>query len=156
MARAASPREVLLYATGTTYIADVFARGELDDDYRHGRSRSTRVAGPHADVSAVEARLLDPHGSTVLAAPLERGATGHTLRLPIRSPRRWSAEDPTLYTLVVSLRGAADRESVACRVGFRRVEIARRACSSTARPCGSAASTATTTTTRVDGPSRAS
>ena len=116
-------REVLLYATGTTYIADVLARGELDDDYRHGTlAVDARVEGLHADVSSVEARLLDPHGSTVLAAPLERGATGHTLRLPIRSPRRWSAEDPTLYTLVVSLRGAADRESVACRVGFRRVE----------------------------------
>ena len=116
-------REVLLYATGTTYIADLLARGELDDDYSHGTlAVDARVEGPDADVSSVEARLLDPHGSTVLAAPLERGATGHTVRLPIRSPRRWSAEDPALYTLVVSLRGAADRESVACRVGFRRVE----------------------------------
>ncbi len=30
-------REVYLYATGATYIADVFARGDLDDAHRDGR-----------------------------------------------------------------------------------------------------------------------
>jgi beta-galactosidase len=116
-------REVLLYTTGTTHIADVFARGELDDDYRNGTlAIDASVNGPDAGAASLEARLLDPSGQMVLATPLDRGATGHTLRLPIRSPRRWSAEDPALYTLVVSLRSAGNTESVACRIGFRRVE----------------------------------
>ncbi len=38
----------------------------------------------------------------------------------MKAPRRWSAEEPNLYTLVVTLDGG---ESVACRVGFRRVEL---------------------------------
>ncbi len=117
-------REVLLYSTGKTHIADLFARGELDDDYRDGTlAVDAGVAGPDADVSSVEARLLDPRGRTVLAAPLDPGAAGHTLRLPVSAPRRWSAEDPALYTLVVSLRSPGNSESVACRVGFRRVEV---------------------------------
>ena len=117
-------REVLLYTTGATHIADVFARGELEDDYRGGTlAVDASVEGPDADTASLEARLLDPRGRMVLAAPLERGgATGHTLRLPVRSPRRWSAEDPALYTLVVSLRSRETSESVACHVGFRRVE----------------------------------
>ena len=116
-------REVLLYTTGTTYIADVFARGELEDDYRDGRlAVDASVGGPDDGSASLEARLLDSRGRTITTATLERGATGHTLRLPVRSPRRWSAEDPALYTLVVSLRSAGNSESVACRVGFRRVE----------------------------------
>jgi beta-galactosidase len=117
-------REVVLSTTGGTHIADVFARGELEDDLRDGRlTIEASVEGPDADRASLEARLLDPRGTTLLAAPLESGSTGHTLRLPVRSPRRWSAEDPALYTLVVSLRSPGNRESVACRVGFRRVEV---------------------------------
>ena len=40
-------REVLLYSTGKTHIADLFARGELEDDYRDGTlAVDARVAGP--------------------------------------------------------------------------------------------------------------
>ena len=38
----------------------------------------------------------------------------------MRAPRQWSAEIPALYTLVATLE---DGESVAVRVGFRRIEI---------------------------------
>ena len=117
-------REVLLYTTGATHIADVFARGELEDDYRHGAlAVEATVEGPDEGTASLEARLIDPRGRTVLRAPLERGVTGHVLRLPVRAPHRWSAEDPVLYTLVVSLRSPGNSESVACRVGFRRVEV---------------------------------
>jgi beta-galactosidase len=89
-------------------IEDVFARADLDDDYRHGTLTVDGVAdGP------LEARLFDPRGRTVVAGPVPTAAE-------VRAPRQWSAEDPTLYTLVVSLEGG---ESVACRVGFRRIEI---------------------------------
>lgn len=128
-------REVYLYATGPTYIADVFARADLDGDYRHGLlSIAARVGGGEEDWS-LEARLLDPRGRQVLLEPLEPVAADPPgarrvspvqtagLEFPVRSARRWSAEDPALYTLVVTLRSGAGDESVACRVGFRRVEV---------------------------------
>ncbi|MGH2947128.1 MAG: glycoside hydrolase family 2 TIM barrel-domain containing protein, partial [Solirubrobacteraceae bacterium] len=40
--------------------------------------------------------------------------------LPVAAPRRWSAEDPALYTVEVVLGGG---ERVACLTGFRRVEV---------------------------------
>ena len=45
--------------------------------------------------------------------------------LPVDAPARWSHEDPALYTIVVSLfsPGGRETEHVACRVGFRRVEV---------------------------------
>ena len=40
-------RQVYLYATGATHIADVFARGDLEDDYRSGNlSVTASVGGP--------------------------------------------------------------------------------------------------------------
>jgi len=108
-------RGVYLYATGATQIADVFARGELDDAYRDGRLAVTASVGGPAESGELEARLLGP-GGTVVAT----GAFRDTLELAVKSPRRWSAEEPNLYTVVVTLNGG---ESVACRIGFRRVEV---------------------------------
>jgi beta-galactosidase len=107
------PRSVLLYATPPAHIADVFARGDLDDACRHGRLVVTARAGAPA-----RARLLDPEGRTVLDEPLEGGRLEHH----VPSPRPWSAEQPELYTLVV----AAGDDEVSCRIGFRRVEVVDR------------------------------
>ena len=49
--------------------------------------------------------------------------------VPVKVPAPWSHEDPALYTLVVSLLSPRGRETehVACRVGFRAVEVKDRA-----------------------------
>ncbi|HZO50322.1 MAG TPA: hypothetical protein VFB26_09265, partial [Gaiellaceae bacterium] len=81
-------REVCLYATRPTYIADVFARGDLDDRYRDGVLTVTaQVAGPEADSAALRAQLLDPRGQVVLAGRLEPSAAGHVLSERVRRPR---------------------------------------------------------------------
>ena len=66
------------------------------------------------DGEGVEATLLDPRGRVVVTEP-----RAERFEARVRSPRLWSAEDPSLYTLVLS-DGA---ETVSCRVGFRTVEI---------------------------------
>ena len=64
-------RDVYLYATGATHIADVFARAELDDDYLGGRlSLGVSVGGP-GDGHMLEARLFDPGGRTVAMATFQ-------------------------------------------------------------------------------------
>ena len=70
-------------------------------------SRSTRGGGP------LEATLLDPARPVVLAGDSPGGS-----RRALRSPRLWSAEEPALYTLVLSDGGesvAAASASVASR-----------------------------------------
>jgi beta-galactosidase len=51
------------------------------------------------------------------------------LSLPVTEARKWSHEDPALYTLVVSLLSPSGRdvEHAACPLGFRRVEVRDRA-----------------------------
>jgi beta-galactosidase len=77
----------------------------LDAGYRHGL---LEVDAPGGE----EVALVDRRGRTVLTAELPA-------RVEVRAPRRWSAEEPALYTVVVTGGG----ESVSCRVGFRRVEV---------------------------------
>jgi len=116
-------RGVRLYATPTTHIDDVFARAGLDDDYRDGLlSIEVALPGTLGDAT-LAAQLLDPGGRAVVDVPFDLdGGTAH-VDLAVRRPRRWSAEDPALYTLVVNLNGQFGRETVASGVGFRRVEI---------------------------------
>ena len=117
-------RGVRLLATPETYIADVFARGGLDDDSRHGRLALAVDVGGSAGDWEVRAQLVAPDGRTVFETPLERtGERTASLEHALRSPRRWSAEDPALYSLGLSLRSRAGNEEVACRVGFTRVEV---------------------------------
>src|SRR5439155_27329959 len=95
------PRDVLLSSPGS--IADAFARADA------GGLLTVRADGAEA------ARLLDPQGRTVLSERLRDGG----LEARVRSPRLWSAEEPSLYTLVLD----GPDETVSCRVGFRTVEI---------------------------------
>jgi len=132
-------RDVYLYSTGPTYIADVFAVGDLDQEYRHGLLKvDARVGFSDAGSEGwrIRVRLLDARGRDVFRAPLEetvpiggspylyRGRRAAFLK-EIRAPRQWSSETPHLYTLLVNLIDAegACHESVSCRIGFRKVEI---------------------------------
>ncbi|HEY3184847.1 MAG TPA: glycoside hydrolase family 2 TIM barrel-domain containing protein, partial [Gaiellaceae bacterium] len=107
-------RGVYLYSTGRTHIADVFARADLDDGCRDGILSVQATLGGGS--GTLTARLLDPRGKLVF----EERMSPRGLERKVSTPRQWSAEEPALYTLVVTLEGG---ESVACRVGFRRVEI---------------------------------
>ena len=81
---------------------------------------------------AVRAALYEPASDLALASS-EAGVSASyrasrweaRLSLPVARPRKWSHEDPTLYTLVVSLLSPDGREleHSALSLGFRRVEV---------------------------------
>lgn len=129
-------REVYLYAKPTVHVRDIWARPELDDDYRDATLRvrlNVRNAGDQdaADHAAL-VMLLDAEGRPVLAEALEAWAAPQAgqeavleLATRVANPRKWSAEAPYLYTLLVNLQDASGRllEAQSVKVGFRRVEI---------------------------------
>ena len=131
-------REVYVYSTATVFLADIFAVGSLENNYRDGRLKLTaRVSFPAQPEEGwkVETRLFDPAGKPVFAKPLQGtvplGPTGNWPRLqaefdqPVRKPLPWSAEQPNLYRLVVTLRDPKGNavESTSTRVGFRTIEV---------------------------------
>ena len=76
-------------------------------------------------VSEVGYRLLDGEGAPVAEGTLERSPGGAGGELELRAPRLWSAEDPYLYTLLLSMHDTDGQvaEVVPQRVGVREVTI---------------------------------
>ena len=136
-------REVYLYTTGSPHVQDLFARTDLDCATGDGLIRVTckiGFPGERHDDCSIAGQLFDPDGTPVFAAPITAGheapATPSPKQPPVRTelniegrvsaPRRWSAEIPALYTLVVTLKTPDGAESVSCRIGFRSIAVENR------------------------------
>ncbi|MGH2410166.1 MAG: sugar-binding domain-containing protein, partial [Chloroflexota bacterium] len=129
-------RDVFLYSTDTTYLANLFAGGDPTDGALTVRCTLGAI-GEAPESCRVEAQLFDPDGVPCFATPLgdtveptvDPWGTRRWLRPEIalegriESPRPWSAEIPDLYSLVVTVYGPHGPENVVSRVGFRRIAI---------------------------------
>ncbi|GAT32676.1 beta-galactosidase [Terrimicrobium sacchariphilum] len=133
-------REVYLYSTAPVHIADVFAKGKLDEEYEDGLLDITVRAGFPGSPEAgwkVAVQLFDAKGKAVFKKPSEKeipvsgsaiGAYDRLLAklsIPVRKPLQWSAEIPNLYTVVVTLISPSGQkvETTSTRIGFRSVEV---------------------------------
>jgi beta-galactosidase len=127
-------RDVTLWSAGPLHVADLEVHTDLDPAYRDADLRieaRVRNSGAAATAVGVRAALFDAQGMEVGRATAESGrvADGRTetvaLAYRIAAPRKWSAESPYLYTVVLSLiddRGQVV-EAIPQSVGFREVEI---------------------------------
>ncbi|AEI44514.1 glycoside hydrolase family 2 TIM barrel-domain containing protein [Paenibacillus mucilaginosus] len=129
-------REVYLYSTPAVHIYDFFARPELEADYGSARlvidAELVNYASAYNGQASLEAQLYDAAQQPLWNEPLRwqeavDGTASKTLQLTgsVNAPLLWSAEQPNLYTLVLSLRGdnGGLLETVSCRVGFRKFEL---------------------------------
>ena len=128
-------RDVTIWSAPTLHIWDFAVVTELDSEYRDATLHlRVAVRNYQTDVQGgkLEAQLFDPNGQPVFAGPLAAillvdgmSETTVTHNGRVKHPAKWSAEHPTLYTLLLSLYGAdgALLEVESCRVGFRCVEI---------------------------------
>ncbi|MGS2588987.1 glycoside hydrolase family 2 TIM barrel-domain containing protein [Streptomyces hebeiensis] len=132
-------RDVYLYSIPPTHVQDLFVRTDLDSAYRDAVLTVTTTVrdrgGARPDGHQVEAVLYDAGGKRVLGRPLTgrvafpaageaEGDAVVTLTADVPAPALWSAEDPNLYTLVVTLTDRSGRpvDVQRTRVGFRRIE----------------------------------
>jgi beta-galactosidase len=124
-------RDVFLYSLPGVHIRDYFARVGLDETYTHGtlglEVEVRNLASEPGDY-AVEYSVFD--GDRVVAKeskPVSIDGERADVRFDrvVENVRRWSAETPELYDLVLSLRAPSGRilQSVSSRIGFRSVEI---------------------------------
>ncbi|MCU0267397.1 MAG: DUF4981 domain-containing protein [Acidimicrobiales bacterium] len=138
-------RSVFLYSPGQVRLTDVAVRAGLDDGATTGTLavEATVEFADAADIGPgwqVQAQLETLAGRRVLPRVLEGEVphdlrpylfSGHTVRLAadVAGIRPWSAEEPSLYRLVVSLLDPDGTvvEVLGQRIGFRRVEVADRA-----------------------------
>mgnify|MGYP000855220235 FL=1 len=114
-------RPVSLLLRPRARLEDLVVRTTFDADYRDATlSVSARCS---AEVGELSWRLLDAAGERVASG--ECVGDGRTSGVVVATPRQWSAEDPYLYTLLLTVYDRQGRvaEVVPQRVGFRQVEI---------------------------------
>jgi len=126
-------RDVLLIAHPATHVEDIHVNTELDGKYKDAKLGVKVVLhGTKAFKGSVETALLDENQQPVKAAGQAKDvavAAGKQasveLSAKIANPRKWSAEEPNLYTLLVTLKDARGKvvEVIPVQVGFRCVEI---------------------------------
>ncbi|KMZ43610.1 MULTISPECIES: beta-galactosidase subunit alpha [Bacillales] len=129
-------RDVSLIARPKLHVRDLAVVTDLDDEYRHGVLR-VRVHVENSSTAAydgvsVTAKLLD-QSCTLIASLTDTGAgelaAGQekivTLKLPVQEPKKWSAEEPNLYHLLIAIEQESGEktEVIPIRVGFRRIEV---------------------------------
>jgi len=145
-------RDVFLYSTADVRICDFGVRTDLDADYQNAELLIKPELARYSDRDikgwTVRAQLYEPDGEPVIKEPLtadaeeilnpnfrsnvlnsrtpQRGpARFEWLRATINNPRKWTAETPVLYKLVLTLNDNSENviEALSCRVGFREVEV---------------------------------
>lgn len=117
-------REVYLYAVPAMHIRDLSVRAELDGEYREGTVR-VELELLEAAAGSVRAVLIDASGAEVAQAEGPVGNGRAVLQIPAGTVRLWSAEQPYLYRVCLSLLDAGGQcvEAVVQKTGFRRFEL---------------------------------
>ncbi|MCJ7551398.1 MAG: DUF4981 domain-containing protein, partial [Anaerolineae bacterium] len=128
-------RDVVLWSVPVVHIWDVAVMTELDAAYRDADLDVTvdlkNLGAESVSGYEVEALLYNAAGASVvstaglLANALPGGETGKVaVTARIENPDKWSAENPMLYTLLVTLRDSSGKVVQVERttVGFRKIE----------------------------------
>jgi len=126
-------RDVFLYAVPSVHIWDYFARVDLDKNYRNGIINLEITVRNFLDKKSrkftVEALLMNTKGEKVAKYSTPISLNGKELRVLktrwfIENPKKWTAESPHLYKLLLILKnGHKILEVLSSNIGFRKVEI---------------------------------
>ena len=119
-------RDSYLYARDNdVHVEDVRVTPDLDAAYVDG---SLKVDVTFKGKCNLTFQLFDAEGNSVTEKALQniKGSTA-TVTLDVKNPKKWTAETPYLYTLLVCPTTPNARftpyEAIPIRVGFRKVEI---------------------------------
>ncbi|HEY0379788.1 MAG TPA: glycoside hydrolase family 2 TIM barrel-domain containing protein [Pyrinomonadaceae bacterium] len=127
-------RDVELVSRAPVYVRDFYARTNFDAQYRDARlslKAKVRNSTDSEGRFSLEAKLLDDRGAVVATAPTAAwsapagGELAVELTSEVANPKKWSAEEPNLYTLLLTLKDSRGRvlEVIPWRLGFKTSEI---------------------------------
>jgi beta-galactosidase len=128
-------RDVFIYSTPKVRIRDFFAKADLDAEYKNGAfSLDVDLANTFEKLKSgnytIEYKIVDTNYRTIAKDSQEakinkKNAAKLTFSKEIEAPKKWTAETPNLYTLVISLKNETEEtvEVVSTKIGFRKVEL---------------------------------
>jgi beta-galactosidase len=127
-------RSVYLHSRPQIHIRDFFVRTDLDEDYDNAELLIdfdlTNKAPGDGDTAEIKVQLTELDGtavpgvSTTISVSEAHDDDNFSIKVPVSSPRKWTAETPNLYQLNITLTdGEKETEAFTTRIGFREVEI---------------------------------
>ena len=130
-------RDVNLIMVPDIHINDFSVRTDLDANYQNATLKvSTFVKNFSKQATAGNQLLLTLYDDkkSVIVSPVSHligniesgGELPVRVDIPVSNPKKWSAEDPNLYTLTIQILNSNGQtiEAVSQRVGFREIKIA--------------------------------
>ena len=118
-------RHCFIWAAPKTQIRDYFFTTDLDNTYTNAKANvKIMVTGEEVEGLKVEAKVMD--GAITIAQTSKDVATGTTsIDMDVTAPKLWSAEEPNLYNLVLTLKDGNGRvlDTRGGKVGFREVGV---------------------------------
>jgi beta-galactosidase len=119
-------RDVYLYATPKTYLKDISVIADLTNNYSGGKLNiAIDVKRSNKSQSyQMEVELLDG-GLSMYKESKPINSSETTFNAEFQNIKKWSAEHPNLYTLVIHLmeEDGETIEAITQPVGFRKVEL---------------------------------
>ncbi|BAX78827.1 glycoside hydrolase family 2 TIM barrel-domain containing protein [Labilibaculum antarcticum] len=118
-------RDVYVYATNIVSLRDFRVTSDLENDYKDGVFKVDLKVDNHTDgivEKEVKFQLFDRNievFAETKKVELKQGRTSIKFKKNIPNVKKWNAETPNLYTLLLSVNG----ESTAIKVGFRNIAI---------------------------------
>lgn len=124
-------RDVYLFAEPKVCLRDFYFKTDFDDTYNDSNVTLNMYFNNYNNIRGkikVSAKLIDSKNEEIELGPSEKELSGGketiTYNKTVKSPDKWSAETPNLYTLVMSVE--LDGKVICVKsykVGFKKVEI---------------------------------
>ena len=127
-------RDVYLYSTPKQHIQDYFIRSDLDEKYRNGifdidievkNHGNTSITGLSLDVTLLKDQKTILTLNAEVPEVHSNDKTMIHLSSMVENPKKWTAETPHLYDVMIRLNNNEGQvlEAISCKTGFRKVEI---------------------------------
>jgi beta-galactosidase len=117
-------RDVFLTAKNPTHIADFWVKAGLDDNYKNGTlAVSIDIKNPNS-LYFIDLGIFDKNRNKVFSQRKNVSAN-MAMQGQVNTPMQWSAENPHLYTAILTLKNEKGQiiEATGTKIGFRRSEI---------------------------------
>ncbi|AEH50262.1 glycoside hydrolase family 2 TIM barrel-domain containing protein [Pseudothermotoga thermarum] len=127
-------RDVYLLARPKGHLYDIFVQTDLDEEYKDAKLKvKTLWKNPIGKKICyqVEYKLVDEQMKEVIKPViwdefiLDAEQKEFEISVDVENPKKWTAETPNLYTLVVIVKSQTGQvlEIIPIRIGFRKIEI---------------------------------
>ena len=129
-------RDVYLTSAPLVQIHDYTVRTDLNSDYTAANLKLSvdvrNLSSAAQDGYSIDVKALDQAGNDILGGvnvPVSEVASTETgtveINQKVKNPKLWSAENPNLYALILTLKDPSGKEveTLSAQLGFREIEF---------------------------------